>query len=48
MGLLTMASRDVYGTFAEEGGRVVSGAFGWGSPRTESGGGQGGVTRCTG
>ncbi|MEU3099973.1 hypothetical protein ABZ690_36125 [Streptomyces sp. NPDC006967] len=41
MGLLNMNSTDYYSEFAREGGRV-----GWGSPRTKSGGGQGGVARC--
>lgn len=42
----SMASRDVFSTFAKEGGRVGSGALGWGSPRAKPGGGQGGVGRC--
>ncbi len=41
-----MSRVDVFATFAKEGGRFGSGALGWGSPRTEFGGGQGGVARC--
>ncbi|MFF0795176.1 hypothetical protein [Streptomyces spiralis] len=41
-----MSSPDFYSMFAKEGGRAGSGALGWGSLRTEFGGGQGGVGRC--
>ncbi|WP_280518079.1 hypothetical protein [Streptomyces ambofaciens] len=41
-----MRSPDFSPTFAEEGGRVGSGALGRGSPRTDFGGGLGGVGRC--
>lgn len=37
MGLLAMSFRNIYATFAKEGGRVGSGALG---------SGQGGVARC--
>ena len=41
-----MTSPDFFSMFAKEGGRVGSGALGWGCPQTEFGGGQGGVARC--
>lgn len=41
---------DFFSTFAKEGGRVGSGALGWGCPLVERsrelGGGLGGVGRC--
>lgn len=42
MGLLTMRPAGFSSSSANKGG----GAFGQGSPRTEFGGGQGGVARC--